>query len=149
MDIKKPMPPVFLFAAIILMAVLHFLLPWVSLHLPLRWIPGIALAFIGVALNVLADGLFKRHGTTVKPFQESSTLITEGVFRFSRHPMYLGMVLILAGLAFLMCSLTPWIVIVGFAVLVEFVFIRPEESMMESAFGDEYRRYKSRVRKWI
>ena len=67
MNIKKPMPPIFLFTAIVLMAGSHFLVPGRSLHLPFRWVPGVALALIGTALNVLADGLFKRHGTTVKP----------------------------------------------------------------------------------
>jgi protein-S-isoprenylcysteine O-methyltransferase Ste14 len=149
MKTKKPMPPTFLLSAIVLMVALHFLAPWRNLSLPYRWIPSIVLGVVGVAFNILADGLFKRHKTTVRPFEKSSALITEGVFCFSRHPMYVGMVLILAGLALLMGSATPWIVIVGFAVLVEFVYVRPEETMMEATFGDAYREYKSRVHKWL
>lgn len=63
--------------------------------------------------------------------------------------MYLGMLLILVGLALLVGSLTPWFVVVGFGILVDGVFIKTEESMLEEAFGEEYRRYRDRVRRWI
>lgn len=61
----------------------------------------------GVALNISADRMFKQHKTTVKPFEESTSLVTDGVFRFSRNPMYLGMVLILSGVVLLAGSTTP------------------------------------------
>jgi protein-S-isoprenylcysteine O-methyltransferase Ste14 len=149
MNIKKPMPPTLFLGAIVSMAGLHLLLPGGRLCLPWRWVPGVVLILLGIVLNVWADRLFKQHATTVKPFQESSSLITEGVFRLSRHPMYLGMVLILVGLALLVGSLTPWIVVVAFGILADSVFIRPEESMLEETFGEEYRRYRGRVRKWL
>lgn len=61
----------------------------------------------GVALNISADRMFEQHKTTVKPFEESTALVTDGVFRFSRNPMYLGMVLILSGVVLLAGSTTP------------------------------------------
>lgn len=103
----------------------------------------------GVALNLLADAAFKKAHTTVKPFQKSSALITKGVFSISRHPMYLGLVLILLGLAVLMGSLSPLIVIIVFAVLMEQVFIRTEEKMLGNQFGPTWNAYKNKVRKWI
>ena len=57
---------------------------------------------LGIALNLAADNSFKRYKTTVKPVENSTVLITAGVFRLSRHPMYLGFVLILVGITLLM-----------------------------------------------
>ncbi|MBW1910265.1 MAG: isoprenylcysteine carboxylmethyltransferase family protein [Deltaproteobacteria bacterium] len=104
---------------------------------------------IGIILNLVADGVFKKLGTTVKPFEESTALITTGVFRISRHPMYVGMVLILIGIAVLMGSLTPYAVIPVFAVLMEVVFIRVEERMLEEKFSEAWLVYKEKVRRWI
>ena len=104
---------------------------------------------LGVILNLVADAAFKKHGTTIKPFEESTALITGGVFRISRHPMYLGMLLILLGIATLMGSLTPFVVVVAFGISMELVFVRFEESMLEKKFGRIWLEYKRQVRRWI
>jgi protein-S-isoprenylcysteine O-methyltransferase Ste14 len=67
----------------------------------------------------MADAVFKREQTTVKPFEKSTALVVTGVFQISRHPMYLGMVLILLGIAILMGTLTPLIVVVIFGILMD------------------------------
>ena len=64
----------------------------------------------GIVLNIVADRAFKQRKTTVKPFQESASLVTSGVYRLSRHPMYLGFVLILLSMAIFAGSLTPMLV---------------------------------------
>jgi protein-S-isoprenylcysteine O-methyltransferase Ste14 len=104
---------------------------------------------IGVSLNLMADAVFKREQTTVKPFEKSTALVVTGVFQISRHPMYLGMVLILLGIAILMGTLTPLIVVVIFGILMELVFVRAEESMLEEQFGATWLAYKKQVRKWV
>jgi len=63
--------------------------------------------------------------------------------------MYLGFMLILAGIAVFMGSLTPYAVVVVFAVLMEVVFIRVEERMLEQKFGEAWLAYKAKVRRWI
>ena len=83
----------------------------------------------------MADRALIKHHTTVKPFEESTALITTGVFRISRHPMYFGMVLILVGIALLMGSLAPYVVIPIFAIVMDRVFIKIEERMFEEIFG--------------
>ena len=143
------MPPTLFLGAIVFMAGLHLLLPGGRLCLPWRWVPGVGLVLLGIVLNVRADHLFKQHATTVKPFESSSALIVESVFRVSRHPMYLGMVLLLAGIALIMGSPTPWVVAILFGVLMEYAFIRPEEGMLQKTFGEQYREYSKRVRRWI
>jgi len=75
--------------------------------------------------------------------------VTSGAFRISRHPMYLGMTTILAGTALCMGTLTPWIPVVGFVVAMSLLFIPGEERRMESRFGDAYRTYRTRTRRWF
>jgi len=146
---KAVLPPTYLFLAIGVMVALHFLLPGRHV-IGFPWnLLGIVPLGVGIALNLVADRAFKAHATTVKPFEDSTVLITGGVFRISRHPMYLGFVLILIGIAVLMGSLTPYAVIVVFAMLMEVVFIRVEERMLEEKFGDTWLAYKAKVRRWI
>jgi protein-S-isoprenylcysteine O-methyltransferase Ste14 len=85
----------------------------------------------------------------VKPFEESTTLVTNGVFRLSRNPMYLGFVLLLAGLVMLLGSTTPWFVVIIFPIVMEMRFVRAEEAMLEARFGDSWLQYKRSVRKWL
>ena len=148
-QIKRPLPPTYLFVSLVTMVLIHFLVtdfkvaayPWNLLGL----IPLAA----GITLNLMADTAFKKAQTTVKPFEQSTALITTGVFRISRHPMYLGMILSLFGVAVLMGSLPPLIVIPFFVVLVELVFVRTEERMLDEQFGPAWASYKYKVRKWI
>jgi protein-S-isoprenylcysteine O-methyltransferase Ste14 len=93
--------------------------------------------------------MFKRAQTTVKPHETPSTLITSGPYRFSRHPMYAFMTLILLGAAVFLGSLTAFVGPILFLVVVELVFIPKEEEAMAEAFGEEYVKYRRRVRKWI
>ena len=103
----------------------------------------------GVVLNLNADRLFRKHGTTVKPFEQSSALITSGAYRFSRNPMYLGMIMILVGVGVLMGSLSPFTLIPVFVIIMDKVFIASEERMLDRRFGDDWRNYRARVRRWI
>jgi protein-S-isoprenylcysteine O-methyltransferase Ste14 len=131
------------------MALLHFLIP-VAHFAPYPWnLLGILLLVIGASLDLMADAAFKREQTTVKPFEKSTALVVTGVFQISRHPMYLGMVLILLGIAILMGTLTPLIVVVVFGILMEWVFVRTEERMLEEQFETTWLAYKKKVRKWV
>ena len=146
---KKVLPPGYLLVSIVSMAALHFLFPVKKvIAFPLNFLGAIPLA-IGIVLNIIADRALKKYKTTVKPFEKSTILVTNGAFRVSRHPMYLGFVLILTGIAIFMGSLTPYLVIVVFAVLMDAVFIRTEEAMLEETFGGAWLNYKRRVRRWI
>ena len=146
---KKVLPPTYFLAAIVLALILHFMVPVHQLlSFPWRFL-GLAPLVVGIVLNLLADQTFKKHDTTVKPFEESNALVIGGVFNISRNPMYLGMTLILLGIALLLGSATPFGVVIILAVLFDHVFIVPEERMLEETFGDQFRQYRNRVRKWI
>ena len=86
--------------------------------------------------------------TSFYPFATPTTLVTRGPFRLSRDPMYLGMVLVLIGVALLLGSVTPWVVVPLFVVLIDARFVRREEKDLEGA-GDAFRAYRARVRRWI
>jgi protein-S-isoprenylcysteine O-methyltransferase Ste14 len=146
---RKVLPPTYLWIAIAVMLALHFLLPLVRI---IAW-PWTLLGIIplagGIALNLIADSAFRTAKTTVKPFEESTVLVTSGVFGISRHPMYLGFVLALIGIAVLLGSLAPWAVIPVFAVLMDRIFIQVEESMLQVKFAQAWLEYKATVRRWI
>ncbi len=146
---RAVLPPTYLWAAVVLMVALHFLVP-VTRIIPFPWqLIGILPLVLGVALNVTADKAFRDARTTVKPFQESAALVTTGVYRLYRHPMYLGFVLILLGLAVLLGSLMSFVVVPLFALLMERVFIVVEEGMLAEKFGQSWLDYKQRSRRWV
>ena len=146
---RRVLPPAILFASLVVMVALHYLLPAKRL-IGFPWtVLGAIPLLAGVLLNLAADRALKTHGTTVKPFEESSVLVTGGVYAISRHPMYLGFMLVLIGVALSMGSLTPFAVIPPFAVLMECVFIRVEEGMLEEKFGRYWLAYKVRVGRWL
>ena len=143
------LPPMYLFTALASMVLLQFFLPVYQLIFYPWNAAGIIPLSLGMALNIIADRAFKKTGTTVKPFEVSTTLITSGVFRYSRNPMYLGMALILAGVAFLLGALSPFIIIPVYAITMDRVFIASEEYMLDERFGKRWRQYRTKVRRWI
>ena len=149
MNTKKILPPTYLFSALIIMLILHFIFPGIKLILSPWNLFGLFPLIIGIALNLAADGALRKAGTTVKPFEKSTNLITTGVYRVSRHPMYLGFVLILIGVAILLGSAVPWLIIPIFYYLMEVNFIRIEERKLEEQFGSTWSAYKKLVRRWL
>jgi protein-S-isoprenylcysteine O-methyltransferase Ste14 len=148
-EMKKVLPPTYFLLAIALAVVLHLLVP-VRQLLTFPWrLLGLFPLAIGIVLNLLADQAFKKNNTTVKPFERSNILVTGGVFGISRNPMYLGMVLILLAVALLLGSATPFVVAFLFWAVLQYVFVVDEERMLEDTFGDRFRQYRQRVRRWI
>jgi protein-S-isoprenylcysteine O-methyltransferase Ste14 len=131
------------------MAPLHLLEPvcryW---SFPLTLI-GLVPLVVGIILNLTADREFKRAGTTVKPLERSTTLVERFPFSFTRNPMYLGMTLLLLGVALLLGTLSPLAPVALFAGLMDRVFIGPEEESLARSFGEEWETYRAKVRRWI
>jgi len=149
MKVKRILPTTYLLIALIIIVLFHFVIPIIKL-IPYPWnLLGLIPMVIGILINIIADGALRRVGTTVKPFQESTFLMTVSVYSISRHPMYLGFVVLLSGVAILLGSLSPWVIIPIFALLMEVVFIRVEERMLEKKFAATWLAYKKKVRRWI
>ena len=102
----------------------------------------------GLAVAVFVDLIFKRRGTTILPFRESSVLVTEGPFRYSRNPIYCGMTAALIGLGLVYGYGSAVYRRAGLRADYRQMPICPE-AVLETTFGDEYRDYKTRVRRWI
>jgi protein-S-isoprenylcysteine O-methyltransferase Ste14 len=126
----------------------------VPLHL---WpVPGAVQRAIGwclVAAWVLLTGgavaLFRRAGTTPNPTKPTTALVVRGPYRFTRNPMYLGFAALYLGLTLLVNSLWPLLLFPAVVALVQARVIAREEAYLEAKFGDEYRAYKTRVRRWL
>ncbi len=143
------MPPIWLLISLIAMTALHYLMPVRTIvPPPLHW-GGAVLIVGGVMLVGGPARMFSRAKTTIVPFNESSALVTSGPYRFTRNPIYVGMTSVLAGFAILFGSLTPWLVVPMFVLLIDRVFIAREERMLQKTFSEEYEDYCCRVRRWI
>ncbi|RFA28601.1 hypothetical protein CAI21_12140 [Alkalilimnicola ehrlichii] len=143
------LPPFVMAIAIVLMIGLNYLAPLVHLWgAPYRWL-GIPLVLIGLGIAKWHADLFKAVDTNIDTFGEPDTLTTEGLFRYTRNPMYLGFVIVLVGVAVLLGSITPFLPLAGFVLLTHFWYIRYEERAMLKQFGQQYVDYKSRVRRWL
>jgi protein-S-isoprenylcysteine O-methyltransferase Ste14 len=153
-DISKPSliiripTPIWLIGMIVvaLLVDLRLQLPAIVQHRP----AGVALIVLGIALSAWARLTFKRHNAEIFPWSEThSALVATGPFRFSRNPMYLGLLVIGVGAALVAGTWLMWLVPVLLFVLDNFVIIPYEERSMERTFGDTYCAYRSRVRRWI
>src|SRR5215217_8045012 len=109
-----------------------------------------ALLFVaGAAMMLAAAGLFRRLGTNVPPSQPTSLIATTGPYRWTRNPMYLGMALIYAGLAIGFDGPIAFAVLPLLLIAIQTQMIAREERYLEAKFGDDYRRYKAEVRRWL
>lgn len=146
---RGPLPPVLFLGALLIQGAVHALVPSAQV-IPSSWdLPGLLIVIGGLAVVVVADQQFKRAGTTVKPFEDSTTLVTSGVFAISRNPMYLGMVVMLFGVAIGLGSLVSLAVPLAFAWMLSVRFILPEERRLTQLFGEQYSEYMRRVRRWL
>jgi len=111
--------------------------------------PGCALVAAGLALMLAAVAEMARARTTIVPHEVPSALVTSGVFRFTRNPIYLGDALVLSGLilAWDVAAALPLIVLLVW--VIELRFIRPEEARLRAAFGADFDRWATRVRRWV
>ncbi|MBI3606278.1 MAG: isoprenylcysteine carboxylmethyltransferase family protein [Nitrospirae bacterium] len=117
--------------------------------LPVRWIVCLTLVGVGAILVTRAFQTMRHAKTSPNPYQPAAVLVTEGPFRFTRNPVYLGMNLFYLGAGVL---LNPFWSILFFPVLLlimEFGVIHREERHLEQRFGEAYLEYKASVRRWI
>lgn len=143
------LPPKMLLVAILLELALHFWLPVMLFEIPYaRWLGG-GVMLAALSVNGSCAFQFRKHQTTIRPFEESSALITTWLYRYSRNPIYLGMVVLLAGEALALRSLTPWCVPPLFAIAIQRFFIRHEEAMLSEKLGANYQAYCQQVRRWF
>ena len=110
---------------------------------------GFVVAASVAVLSIWPIVLFKRSGQDPRPWTPTPELLVEGPYRFTRNPMYLMMVLVCAGASLLLAS--AWVLLLTplCGVIIHLTAIRHEEAYLERMFGESYRRYRERVRRWI
>lgn len=148
---RLPWPPILL----VLLVAAALLLGIVA---PLAWpgqgdfagrIAGLALGAAGIVLLVWASAILHRHGTAIWPSHAAEVLVTDGPFRVRRNPIYIAHVLILLGVAEATRNIWFALLAVPYVALVTWLAVLPEERHLEARFGDAYRDYKQRTRRWI
>lgn len=146
-----PWPPILLVALVAAAVALGYALPlaWPGENDTMGRVVGLALGAAGVALFVWAAATLRRHGTTILPDKAADVLVTDGPFRFRRNPIYIGHVLMLLGVAELTHNIWFAILALAYIPLVTWLAVLPEERHLEARFGDAYRDYKARTRRWI
>jgi protein-S-isoprenylcysteine O-methyltransferase Ste14 len=114
-----------------------------------RWMAGGCLVLIGGAIFAAAVRNFTRAATPVPSNQPVRTLVTTGIHGWSRNPIYVGMFLVYAGIG--IAARSPWVLILALplAITLRYGIVAREESYLERRFGDAYRDYQARVRRWL
>jgi protein-S-isoprenylcysteine O-methyltransferase Ste14 len=145
----KILPPILLAAAIGLEVVAGFLFPTWALPRLLATSLGLGVIAGSIALVALAMREMVRASTTFDARKTTTAIVATGVFRFTRNPTYLSMVLLVIGIGVMLNS--PWAILVAIPLgsALDLAAIRPEEDYLEGKFGDEYRAYRDSVPRWF
>jgi protein-S-isoprenylcysteine O-methyltransferase Ste14 len=145
-------PPLLFLAALLIGFVLDRLLP-LPFAVPeaglVRWIIGGCLVLIGLALATAGIRNFLGAGTPVPTNEPTRTLVTTGIHGWTRNPIYLGMFFIYGGIGVAALSLWILILMVPLAITIRYGVVAREEAYLERRFGEGYRDYRARVRRWL
>ena len=145
----KIYPPLMVLAGIITQLLIGYIAP-VGPLLSATWqYIGIALMVLGFATILLAARSFRKHETTIIPDGQPSTLMEGGLFAYSRNPIYVAMAVLLVGSGLAIGHIWALIVVPLFVLLVQQIWIVKEEENLEAEFGQIYRNYKIKVRRWL
>jgi len=146
---KKLIPPVFLVLSAVTMVALHFTFPISTLiFFPFNLL-GLIPILLGLNFAEKASTQFSEVDTEIHTFRNPRQLVTQGLFRYSRNPIYLGFLLVLLGLTILLGSASPFLPVIAFFGAAQFWYIPFEERKMKKQFGQAYDDYKKAVRRWL
>lgn len=150
LELKIP-PPAVALAIGLLMWLTSILFGYIPLPLNYRLIAALAFMFIGQGISIAGILAFRRAKTTLNPLKPgtSSALVTSGIYRFTRNPMYLGLLLTLMGWLAFIASPPALVFLFFYVVYINRFQIDPEERILSSLFGEDYAVYKTRVRRWV
>ena len=150
LELRIPPVAVTLLSVLVMWAISGYSRP-LGVPLPARASAALLLVVLGLGIIVAGGKSFRTMRTTVNPMtpDAASALVVSGVYRYTRNPMYLGMLLILLGWAAFLTSVFAVIVLPVFVAYLTRFQIIPEESALALAFGDDYAAYRAAVRRWV
>jgi protein-S-isoprenylcysteine O-methyltransferase Ste14 len=150
LKLKLP-PPVVALTAAALMWLLARAVPGMNFAIPARRLLAACIAVAGVLTAIAGIAQFRRAQTTVNPLrpETASTLVVSGIYTRTRNPMYLGLLMLLISWALVLCNALSILVLPAFVLFMNRFQIKPEEGALAALFGDDFSRYKSRVRRWL
>lgn len=145
---RKILPPVWLLLFVLMVFLVDRVLPLMALPPMLQQLatPLVLAGLLVIGWPALA---FVQKKTGLVPFSKATSLVTGGLYRFTRNPMYLGMLMILLGAALKFGSIGALLPVPFFPLVMQQRFIIPEERFLLETFGDEYRAYRQQVRRWL
>ena len=149
-SLENKIPPavVWLICALIMKSI-AYVLPFVALpHLP---VVAIVIALIGIGAGIAGIWSFYKARTTINPLEpsEATHFVSEGIYKLSRNPMYVGLACCLVSWAICLSYLLPWLGVLLFIAYMTHFQIIPEEHALRQKFGDEYQNYCLKVRRWL
>jgi protein-S-isoprenylcysteine O-methyltransferase Ste14 len=149
-ELKLPPPAVALAVALLMWLASRVAAP-IESAFALRVNAAIALALVGFAIDIAGLIAFRRARTTINPTRPmaASSLVSNGIYRFTRNPMYLGLLVELLAWAVFLSSVAALLLVPLFVLYINRFQITPEERALTKIFGAEYAAYKGRVRRWI
>lgn len=145
-------PPPFIFAIFLFAGwwIDHALgTPKIAVDATWQKVLAVGLILAGLGLEMWAGGLFHRAGTNAIPYKPSTALVTDGPFRFTRNPMYVGFALTYLGLAFGLNTPIGIALLLPCLIFMTWGVVMREERYLEAKFGQAYIDYKKRVRRWL
>lgn len=144
-------PPLIYLTFLVAAAILEALVPVpIATSLPLaRYVTGGVLVIAGLSIIVAGAQRFRAAGTNIPPDLPTTALVVDGIYRWSRNPLYLAMALVYSGLGAAAGSLWTFVLLVPLLLVMNIGVISREEGYLEKKFGDTYRAYTSRVRRWV
>ena len=148
-SIPRIPPPVFFLVGIVVMVLLNSYFPigrW--LHYPWRYL-GIIFLVLGFSLGLGSGLYFRRLGTNPRPGTKATRIVTTGPFKYTRNPMYLGLIVTLTGTSILLGNISPLFVIPVVFLILHTQFVLREEKWMEDWFGQSYLDYKRNTPRWL
>ncbi len=142
-------PPLLFGGALLAGLALHALFPWRPIPGPVAQPVGAILMVLGLWVGGWGERTMKRAGTNVRPSLPALVLVTAGPFAYSRNPLYLSVIALYAGITLVVNAVWPFLLLVPAVLVAHFGIVRREERYLDAKFGDAYRGYAARVRRWI
>lgn len=150
--LELKIPPLLLVLAVgFLMWLLSSITPNTHINCTVRYISFLSLVCLGLFCVIAGVISFRKAKTTVNPMQPdtASELVTTGIYRITRNPMYLGFLFCLIGWGIFLVDFFSLVFIIGFVIYMNYLQIIPEEKILTKLFGDKFIQYKQHVRRWI